>query len=94
MAIKHCEICGQEFIDYGRGKYCRNPHYKTCVVCGQTFEYNCRSQKIPETCSRSCASKLAKKHYVYSKKICENCGLEYVPTSGSQKICKSCLDSH
>lgn len=90
MAIKHCEICGSEFVDYGRGKYCRNPHYKNCVVCGKAFEYNCRAQKIPATCSRSCASKLARKNTDLKEKACEKCGKSFKPSSGSQRICLNC----
>lgn len=90
MAVKHCVVCGSEFIDYGRGKYCQGPHYKHCIVCGNEFEYDVRAQKIPKTCSRSCASRLARTNYQYKSKRCDHCHNLYIPTSGSQKLCKNC----
>ena len=93
MAIKVCIICGKEFIDYGRGKYCKGPHYKTCIICGKEFEYNCRSQYIPKTCSKSCSSILARSNSKYSEKVCLKCGKVYKPTSSKQKYCKYCVDN-
>ena len=98
MAIKKCEICGEEFVDYGRGKYCPGPHYKICTMCGNKFEYDCRAQHIPVTCSRSCASKLAKLNTSLHTKICPVCNKEFKPSVGFQKFCsvecrvKSTLD--
>ena len=93
MAIKHCEICGKEFIDYGRGKYCQGPHYKRCEICGNQFEYNVKSQYKPKTCSKSCSSILARRKSQYTKKVCINCGQEYIPTSSKQKYCSNCINN-
>ena len=89
MAIKKCEICGKEFIDYGRGKYCNGPHYSTCVVCGKEFEYEVRHKK-PLTCSNNCRIVLANKNMHYKAKLCKECGKEFIPLSGNQKFCKHC----
>lgn len=90
MAIKKCVICGKEFVDYGRGKYCNGPHFKTCVICGKEFEYDVRAAKKPETCSRSCASKLARKAFQFKPKVCLKCNSSYIPTSSKQKYCENC----
>ena len=87
MAVKHCKVCGKEFIDYGRGKYCEGPHYKTCIVCRKEFEYDVRAVNIPKTCSRSCASKLAHKTMHYKPKFCKYCNAEFIPASGRQLFC-------
>jgi len=94
MALKHCVICGKEFIDYGRGKYCTGPHYKKCVVCGKMFSYNAKAQYEPKTCSKSCSSKLARSNSKYSEKTCLNCGQLYTPKSSKQKYCQNCLARH
>ena len=94
MATKVCEVCGKEFIDYGRGKYCNNPHYKNCVVCGKLFSYDVRAQKIRETCSRSCASKLARKNIMFKPKVCVKCGETYEPTGSTQIFCQKCKETY
>ena len=86
MAIKKCAICGKEFVDYGRGKYCKGPHYTECQVCGKEFEYN-PALPIPKTCSHSCGSKLARTKFTYKPKVCAYCKKEFTPTSGFQKFC-------
>jgi len=90
MAVKHCIVCGQEFIDFGRGKYCDGPHYKQCEVCGKMFEYDVRAQVIPKTCSHRCSGTLAHRQTLYQPKVCIQCGTWFTPTTGNQKVCKNC----
>ena len=91
MAIKHCIICGKEFVDYGRGKYCTGPHHKQCVICGKEFQYDVRAQNKPKTCSSKCSGILANQNTGELKqKVCIICGNLYIPISGGQKICKLC----
>lgn len=59
-----CEACGKEFVaTNGMQRFCKGPHYRTCVVCGQQFEVppsrlgeaDCR-----KTCSKKCSIALRK----------------------------------
>lgn len=70
-----CEYCSKEYIaeDTGKNRFCSNKcksawrrksgiddEERSCVVCGNTFKINKYSKT--ETCSGSCASKLAYKN--------------------------------
>lgn len=56
---KICDCCGKEFTpNHPLEKYCQGPHFKTCAVCGNEFEYDVRSQKNIQTCSQECHDKL------------------------------------
>ena len=86
MAVKKCVICGKEFVDYGRGKYCNGPHYTKCQVCGKDFIYNPRLP-VPQTCSHKCGSILGMMHPKFKSKICPQCGTSFIPSCGAQKFC-------
>ena len=88
MAIKNCVICGAEFTDYGRGKYCKGPHYTNCEICGTRFEYNPLHRK-PKTCSTACRSKLAYRSSQYRDKICPICGKVFHLKAAAQKFCEA-----
>lgn len=59
IAKKICKWCGKEFTPLtARDVYCRDTHYKTCVVCGKQFEIDVRSHADTSTCSDECRYKL------------------------------------
>lgn len=54
MKDKICPLCSKKFVPNSpRQKYCKGPHYRTCIICGKqfkiTFEYN-----PTQTCSKEC----------------------------------------
>lgn len=60
-----CKWCGKEFVPKEwRDAYCDGPHYKTCVICGKTVEFDPRKHRIEEsrTCSPKCRYKLQKRN--------------------------------
>ena len=59
---KICKACGKEFHPrYIREEYCEGPHYSTCEVCGNQFEYDPRWAP-KSTCSDKCRYILAQQH--------------------------------
>ncbi len=59
--IKICDECGKEFeAKSSRNRFCRGPHYQTCVICGKVFEYTCSPNDKPLTCSKACRQELKK----------------------------------
>ena len=48
-----CPLCGKEFDAYGRQKYCKGPHYRTCIECGKQFEVTPKHLS-QEFCSKKC----------------------------------------
>ena len=48
-----CPLCGKEFVPYGRQKYCKGPHYRTCLECGKQFEITPKYLS-QEFCSKAC----------------------------------------
>lgn len=61
--IKICDECGKEFeAKSSRNRFCRGPHYQTCVICGKVFEYTCSPNDKPLTCSKACRQELTKRN--------------------------------
>ena len=88
MTKRICKLCGKEFEAKGTQVYCNDKHYKTCVVCGQSFEINRRTlNKV--TCSSKCQSELRKQTLQKTVKICELCGKPFVPNGSMDKYCKN-----
>ena len=57
-----CQYCGKEYYHWnGKSKYCDGPHYATCVVCGNQFEFDISKGKIPNCCSKDCTNELRKR---------------------------------
>ena len=88
MTKRICKLCGKEFEAKGTQAYCSDKHYKTCVVCGQSFEIDRRTlNKV--TCSSKCQSELRKQTLQKTVKICELCGKPFVPNGSMDKYCKN-----
>lgn len=87
MSLYKCKICGKLFERVGNGVYCKGPHYRECVVCGNLFEYS-RPSDPRKCCSRQCTNKLSE----LSKKsrltrVCKECGKPFHPIQASQIYC-------
>lgn len=84
---KICEACGKEFETNSlQVKYCKGPHYFPCPVCGEPVEKKDRDFTRPhKCCSSECSHILRKRNF--KKRICVECGKEFVPNSGSELIC-------
>lgn len=83
---KVCKYCGKEFEGTGTARYCKGPHYATCEICGREFEVDPR--RVIRTCSAECKKKASQLAKSRNTKICEECGKEFHPSSGTQKYCK------
>lgn len=63
--IKICQECGREFEAInGMQKFCKNKHYRKCVVCGREFEvtrYHLTAKDAKTTCSKKCSIELRKR---------------------------------
>lgn len=60
---KKCKYCGKEFTPKSvRDVYCYDKHYKTCVICGKSFEIDVRARQSTQTCSKDCFVKLQLSH--------------------------------
>lgn len=90
--LKQCPECGKYFEAVNpRYRYCDNPHYRTCVVCGTKFllTKNQLSSNI-QTCSKQCRRVListASKARRYTC-TCSICGRIFEGGSPDAKICK------
>lgn len=72
--------CGIIYIpENSNQKYCKNPHYAKCKVCGKSILIKDMTH-IPNTCSRECSMELAKRtseerygdrNYIHSKEVRE-----------------------
>lgn len=79
-----CKWCGKEFTPmHPRDRYCRNTHYKTCVVCGKEFQIQPDVDPHTNTCSKECKSKLMSQnhdfqneHEAQKKTLMERYGVE------------------
>lgn len=59
---KICPACGKEFIQTRtRQKYCDNPHYKPCPICGKMILMKYPGDPAP-ACSPECRKKLRERH--------------------------------
>ncbi len=62
---KICEWCGKEFDAIANNqKFCKDMHYGTCIVCGNTFPISndmLNSKERKQTCSRKCSIELRKR---------------------------------
>ena len=64
---KICRLCGKEFTPRTNTQsVCDDQHYRTCSVCGKSFELQLirgrNIRDLPKTCSKECATKLKFKH--------------------------------
>lgn len=60
---KVCKWCGKEFVaSNARVLYCDGPHYKKCVICGKEFQFDVKTQRATQTCSKECFVKLQLAH--------------------------------
>ena len=57
-----CELCGKEFTSHSpKQKYCKGPHYRTCVICGNQFELTYdQIMNNTQTCSNECRIQLSR----------------------------------
>lgn len=59
MVEKICKLCGTSFIGTPQSKYCSNPHYKPCPVCGKSVMVTPGAESQPaKCCSIECSNKL------------------------------------
>lgn len=82
-AERICKFCGKSFIPTSSHQvYCKEPHYRTCPVCGKQYiEKNNEKLKFPPTvCSEICRKFLITrtKHIKYMKSVLDRIELEYV----------------
>lgn len=81
--LKICQECGAQFeTSHSTKKFCDNPHYRTCVVCGKSFFVPRFKLSLPiKTCSEECRRKAIALNHNQSRKsvtkICEECGAEF-----------------
>lgn len=81
-----CEICGKSFKVYGTQKYCPEPHYRPCPVCGKPVQYHRKSDPA-QCCSAKCKAQLRKNTIANTIKHCAICGKEFTSTSTSAIYC-------
>lgn len=84
---KTCKHCGKEFETNNPQKmYCSDQHYRPCPICGKPVAMIDNDfSRPPKCCSNECSTILRKQKF--SKRICVECGKEFVPKSGVQLIC-------
>ena len=85
MATKICKACGKPFEAKGTSSYCNRSHFKKCEICGNTFQYDPRTNV--KCCSTKCKTLLRKSSINKIVKICELCGDEFTASSSSAKYC-------
>ena len=69
MYTKKCAVCGKEFeTKYKNSKFCKGPHYKTCPVCGNTFQIDDRIAYCYENWDKVCCSRRCGLIYAHSKR--------------------------
>ena len=83
---KECKLCGKLFNASGSKSICDAPHYRRCVICGTSFEFN-KASNIPQTCSRKCSAELRKQKIASQSKICEYCNKPFTSTSNNTRFC-------
>lgn len=84
---KTCLECGKEFTPTSGGqKYCKGPHFATCVICGNLFEVNPVQPR--KTCSPKCKSELRKRSIKQVKHRCEIYGKIFYSSSNTSKYCE------
>lgn len=83
---KVCEICGKRFKVFGTQRYCPEPHFRPCPVCGKPVEYHKRSDPI-QCCSSECKAELRKRTISTKLKVCKICGKEFKSESNTAKYC-------
>lgn len=83
--VRNCRRCEKPFaIHNPRSYYCPDCHRGICMVCGK--EFSMTNYFKQETCSSSCASKLAsQRHRPRTSLNCQWCGKFFYPPSGKLK---------
>lgn len=72
MYVKKCVVCGKEFeTRYKHSKFCKGPHYRTCPVCGKTFQIDDRIAYCYDNWDKVCCSKKCGHVYAHSKRTNE-----------------------
>lgn len=87
---KICKCCGKPFdTNSPQKEYCDRDHYLPCPVCGKLVKKTDRDfTRPPKCCSKECSKKLRQSKF--KLRVCEVCGHEFTPKSGSQKVCEDC----
>ena len=98
-----CQIdgCGKTFMsDRKTSRFCPDPHYRICVVCGEEFELSMSNRSKPaSTCSKKCASKTIdydKRLEKYKTTVNDRYGVENISQIDKVKEKKSqtCMDHY
>lgn len=84
---KVCQHCGKTFETNSPQKiYCDDQHYRPCPICGKPVAMIDNDfSRPPKCCSTECSKILRQKKF--PKRICVECGKEFIPRSGVQIIC-------
>jgi len=61
LTLVSCSLCQTEFTTSYRGqKYCSNPHFKECEVCGKSFQITPKKESLKNpTCGPHCGAILS-----------------------------------
>ena len=86
ITYRKCDWCGKEFQTNGTQRFCKGPHYATCVICGNQFEVNPVQPR--KTCSSECKSELRKRSIKQVKHKCKICGKIFYSSSNTSKYCE------
>lgn len=98
-----CQIdgCGKTFMsDRKTSRFCPDPHYRICVVCGEEFELSMSNRSKPaSTCSKKCASKTIdydKRLEKYKTTVNDRYGVENISQIDKVKEKKrqTCMDHY
>lgn len=81
-----CEICGKVFKAFGTQKYCSEPHYRPCPVCGKPVEFHRKSDPV-QCCSTECKVLLRKQTIKSTERICKICGKVFVSEGNTALYC-------
>ena len=99
--IKFCEECGAEYqARTSKQRFCKGPHYTTCAICGELFQYTCSPADKPHTCGKVCKQKykeaqLLKKYGVINvsqiAEVREKKKISNASEAAQEKSRKTCL---